>query len=326
MTDTPARGQNTHSGFGRGVVSYLGQDLHRTGLVGAIVTVAIVGTVTSPYFLVANNLLNVARQATVVAILGLAVTAALIVGIVDFSVGATLALSSVVIGLTGNGPVVVTIGWLVLIAVALTAVKAALLAYGRMESLITTLGLALALDGFAFAASGQGLVPVSSAGWRYLGNASLLGVPVAVLLLVTVTAVFSLLFRRTVLGREMFAVGNNEEAAEIAGVRTARVKTWALFAATTLAMIAAVVFAGRIAAGDPAVGTGQTLDAVVVAVLGGASLFGGRGSVLGLMMAAILMALFFNVFNLLNLAIYWQMIARGTILVGAVSLDVFRRR
>lgn len=326
MTDPSRTSSSGPRGRGRAVAAWLGADLHRTGLISAILGVAVVGTVTSPYFLMANNLLNVARQATVVALLGLAVTAALIVGIVDFSVGATLALASVVIGLTGDGPMLVTVGWLVLIALVLTAVKAALLAYGRMETLITTLGLALAIDGVAFAVSGQQLIPVSSSGWRYLGNASLFGAPVAVLLLIGVAGIFSLLLRRTVLGRELFAVGNNEEAAEIAGVRTARVKSWALLAATTLAIVAAVVFAGRIAAGDPAVGTDLTLDAVVVAVLGGASLFGGRGSVLGLLMAAILMALIFNVFNLLSLPIYWQMIARGAILVGAVSLDVFKRR
>lgn len=303
-----------------------GLDLQVLGLAIALVAVAGAGMMASPFFLTGDNILNVCRQAAIVALLGLAVTLALIAGIVDFSVGATLALTSVVVALLQERSAGLTLAVLAVMVLGLGLVKGLLVAYVRLESLITTLALALVLDGIAFAISDQQIIPVASRGWRWPGAGTVLGVPAPVVILALAAAVTHVVLRRTVYGKFLYATGGNALAAEIAGVRTRRVQTQVLLASAAIACLAGVVFTGRIAAGDPTVGTAQTLDAVVVAVLGGASLFGGKGSVPGLLLAALLIAFVFNVFNLLSLPLYWQLIARGGILLGAISIDVFRKR
>lgn len=147
-----------------------------------------------------------------------------------------------------------------------------------------------------------------------------------VITLLGVVAVTGVVLRLTVWGKYLYAAGANPVAAELAGIRVRRVQLVALVVTTALAVLAGVLFVGRVAAGDPGIGTSLALDAVVVAVLGGASLFGGKGSPLGLLLAALLLGVVFNLFNILNLPPYWQMIARGTILVGAVSIDGIAQR
>lgn len=322
----PGPSAPAHVGRRPRVGAFLRRDLQITGLAGAVAMMVIVGIVTSPVFLTATNLLNVARQGSIVALLGLAVTVCLIAGIVDFTIGAVLALGSVGIALTAGGNPLETIALLVGLVIAIGAVKAFLIAFLELESLITTLGIALALEGAAFAWSDQQLVPVSDAGWRWLGSGEVAGIPASLLTVAAAAIVAGLVLRRTVWGKYLYATGSNPIAARIAGVPTRSVMLGALLVATALSVLAAVVFVGRVAAGDPGVGTGFALDAVVVAVLGGASLFGGRGSVIGLLLAATLLALMFNVFTLLGLETHWQMVARGAILVSAISLDVLRRR
>lgn len=302
------------------------RNLNTAGLAAVLLVVCAYGAVASDVFLTSNNFLNIIRQAAITALLGLGVTIALIAGRLDFSVGAVTALTSVLIGLRTDENVVVTVLIIVGMVIALGAAKGVLTSYLRLESLITTLGLALMLDGIAFAASDQQLVPVTSSGWRWLGSAEVYGIPVPVITLLSVVAVTSVILRLTVWGKYLYASGANPVAAELAGVRVRRVQLIALVVATALAALAGVLFVGRVAAGDPGIGTSLALDAVVVAVLGGASLFGGKGSPLGLLLAALLLGVVFNLFNILNLEPYWQMIARGLILVGAVSIDGIARR
>ena len=314
------------AGLGSAFARAMRSDLQLTGLAGAVIAVVIVGAIASPQFLTLDNMLNVARQGSIVALLGLAVTISLIAGIVDFSIGAVLALTSVLIGITTHQAPVVTLALLLAVVLGVGLVKALLVAFLGLESLITTLGIALVLEGVAFAVSDQQLVPVTHDGWRWLGSAELAGIPASLLTVAIVAGGAYVALRWTVYGRYLYATGGNRLAAEIAGVPTRRVMLGALLATTAIAALAGILFVGRVAAGDPGVGTSFALDAVVVAVLGGASLFGGRGGVVGLILAAALIALMFNLFTLLNLPTHWQMIVRGTILVGAISLDVFRRR
>jgi ribose/xylose/arabinose/galactoside ABC-type transport system permease subunit len=311
---------------GVGIRRCLTRNPNTTGLAVVLVALLIVGTFSSNFFLTSTNLLNVVRQASITALLGLGVTLALIAGKIDFSVGSIAALASVVIGLRSGADAWLTIVVLVALVVVFGVVKGILTSYFHLESLITTLGLALVLDGISYAASKQQLVPVTDRPWRWLGSAEVGGVPVVVITLLVVVLLTSGVLKLTVWGKYLYAAGANPRAAEIAGVRVRRVQLGALVAATALAVLAGVVFVGRVSAGDPTIGTSLALDAIVVAVLGGASLFGGRGSPLGLLLAALLLGVVFNLFNLLNLHSYWQMVARGVILVGAVSMDGLSRR
>lgn len=300
-------------------------DLQLVGLAVTIGAILVVGAITSPHFLTSGNMLNVGRQVSIVALLGLAVTIGLITGVIDFSVGAVLALTAVLVALTADGPMLATIALLLAVIAAVGLVKGVLLAYLGLGSLITTLGIALVIDGIARGVSNSRLVPVSSQDWRFLGSRDIAGFPASVLTVAAVFILAAFLMHSTVWGKYIYAAGANPLAARIAGVPVRRVKLAALTISTLIAALAGVLFVGRVAGGDPNVGTAMSFDALVVAVLGGASLRGGRGSVLGVVLAAVLIGLMFNLFTLLNLPTYWQMIARGCIIVGAISLDAVRR-
>lgn len=303
-----------------------GLNLQLVGLGVTIVLILIVGAILSPYFLTSDNLLNVGRQVSIVALLGLAVTISLITGVIDFSVGSVLALTSVLVALNADESMIVPVALVLVMIAAASLVKGVLLAYLGLGSLITTLGLALVIDGFALGVSDSRLVPVFSEEWRFLGSGDIAGIPASVLTAAVVFLVAGFFMRSTVYGKYVYATGANPLASRIAGVPVRRVRLAALTATTAIAALAGVLFVGRVAGGDPNVGVAMSFDAVVVAVLGGASLRGGRGSVLGVLLAAILIGLMLNLFTLLNLPTYWQMVARGCILVGAISLDVAPRR
>lgn len=293
--------------------------LSRFGLVIALLCIGIALSIVKPVFLTFPNLLNVVRQISINGILAVGVTYVLLTGGVDLSLGSVVALSGVVAASfahPGDWPVIVPVAAGVLVGAACGGINGLVVTKGRVAPFIVTLGMMTAARGVALVVSGG--KPVSNLGesFRWIGSGA---VPVIVFLAVSCVSWVVLLNLR--LGRHLYAVGGNENAARASGISVEGVKLFAYTICGALAGLGGVVLAARITTGQPNAGVGYELDAIAAVVIGGTSLSGGVGGVGGTILGALLMGVINNGLDLLNVSSYYQAIVKGIIIVGAVWLD-----
>jgi inositol transport system permease protein len=295
----------------------------RLGLIIALLVIGAVLSVLRPQFMTYTNLLNVARQISLNGILAVGVTYALLTGGVDLSVGSVVALAGVVaasLARPGDHPVLLPIGMGVLIGTLCGATNGTVVAYGRIAPFIVTLGMMTIARGLALVLSGGRPVSNLSPGFTGLGG-DIAGFPVPVLILLGVATGSAILLSRFRVGRYLYAVGGNEQAARAAGISVSRIKLFAYTVSGALAGLAGVVLAARITTGQPNAGVAYELDAIAAAVIGGTSLSGGVGTIGGTVLGALLMGVINNGLDLLNVSSYYQQIVKGLIIIGAVWLD-----
>ena len=286
-------------------------------LIGAMLTAA------TPNFLTVANLINVARQISLNGILAVGVTFVLLTGGVDLSLGSVAALAGVVAASfahPGDYPVVVPILMGILAGTACGATNGLLVTRGSVAPFIVTLGMMTVARGLALVVSGG--MPVSNMSpelTRLAGD--ILGLPIPVLILAAVSLAAWAFLANTRLGRYVYAVGGNENAARAAGINVNRVKMFAYTLCGGLAGLAGVVLAARTTTGQPNAAVAYELDAIAAVVIGGTSLSGGVGGISGTLLGALLMGIINNGLDLLNVSSYYQQIVKGVIIVGAVWLD-----
>jgi len=291
----------------------------RLGLVIALVVIGAALAIAKPVFLTVPNLLNVVRQIAINGILAVGVTYVLLTGGVDLSLGSMVALAGVVAASfahPGTFPVVVPVMLGVLAGAACGGVNGLVVTKGRVPPFIVTLGMMAVARGLALVLSGGRPVSNLSAEFKWLGDGF---VPILVLVVVVVASLGFLANLK--LGRYLYAVGGNENAARASGVNVDAVKLFAYTVCGALAGLAGVVLAARITTGQPNAGAGYELDAIAAVVIGGTSLSGGVGGVGGTILGALLMGVINNGLDLLNVSSYYQAIVKGIIIVGAVWLD-----
>ena len=297
--------------------------LRQYGIVIAIVLISAILTAKTPSFLTVANLTIVARQITLNGILAVGVTFVLLTGGVDLSLGSVVALAGVVaagFAHPGDYPVLMPVAMGILTGAACGATNRLVVTRGGVAPFIATLGMMTAARGLAQVASGG--QPVSSMSPDLIRLAGdLYGVPIPVLILAGVSLVAWALLANLRLGRYLYAVGGNENAARAAGIDVKRVKTFAYTFCGAMAGLAGVVQAARTTAGQPNTAVGYELDAIAAVVIGGTSLSGGVGSIGGTLLGALLMGVINNGLDLLNVSSYYQQIVKGIIIVGAVWLD-----
>jgi ribose/xylose/arabinose/galactoside ABC-type transport system permease subunit len=286
------------------------------------------------FFSVAN-LLNIALSVSVIGIMGVGMTAVILTGGIDLSVGSGVALTGMVAGLVAQGVggpqasalgVIGAVGAALLVGAAGGVFTGATVAWLRVPPFLVTLALLSIERGLAFVlSSGRSLSGFPPA-FEWLGQGALLGVPVPVWLTAAVFALGWFVLTRTVWGRWVYAIGGNEEAAWLAGVVTSDV-TIATYAVNGLLVgLAGVVLAARLGAAVPDAGLGYELDVIAAVVVGGTALTGGRGSVLGTLIGATCIAILNNALNLANVDPYLQRIVVGVVILAAVLGDRLRRR
>jgi ribose transport system permease protein len=295
------------------------------GILVALLILVAVGALLSPFFLTTANLANVARQASIVGILGIGMTFVILTAGIDLSVGSTLGFVAIIFALAMRAEV----AWPLAIAIALIAgmVPGALnglgVTKGRLQPFVMTLGMLVIARGTAMTiADGKpiSLGPVASEiGW--IGNGAVFGVPVPVIIFVSIAAVSWFVLRFTTFGRQVYAVGDNLEAARLSGIPTGRVLFSVYVISGLCAAVAATIMVSRLTAGEPTQGIGYELDAIAIVVIGGTSLFGGEGGIGGTLVGAAIIAAIANLLNLLGVPIFTQQIAQGLIIVGAVLLE-----
>jgi ribose transport system permease protein len=294
----------------------------------ALLLMGIALSFASPHFLTSNNLATVAVQAAAVAILAVAETMVIIGGQIDLSVGSVLALCGVAAAMLmskGAGIAVAVVAALAL-GLAVGTLSGLLIGFGCMPSFIVTLGMMGVARGFALIITGG--VNVFGLPSRFAGfaDARWAAVPLPAILAGGVAALAHGVLSRTALGRSVYAIGGNAEAARLSGISVRRVVT-ALFAISgVLSALAGLALTSRLSIGQPTAGVGYELDAIAAAVIGGASLMGGQGTIAGTLIGAAIMGVLRNGCDLLRVPAFWQQVAIGVIIIAAVFLDQFRRR
>ncbi len=291
-------------------------------LAGLIVVSCLMGLASDNFFSV-GNLFNVLRQVSVVGILAVGMTFVILTGGIDLSVGAVMALAGTIgagmmvkVGLPGAAGLAVGL----LIGVGIGLFNGFLVAWGRMPAIIVTLATMGMARGLGLIYSGG--YPISGLpGWiAWFGVGRIGTVPVPVIFMIVIYAVAWVLLQRTPLGRHVYALGGNELAARLSGVRTRRVKL-AVYAISGLtSALAAVVLTGRLMSGQPNAGVGFELDAIAAVVLGGTAIAGGRGLILGTLIGAVLLGILNNGLNLMGINPYLQDVIKGVIILLAIYI------
>jgi len=293
------------------------------GLAIALVVISLALSFAKPNFLTVPNLINVMRQISINGILAVGVTYVLLTGGVDLSLGSLVAVSGVVAATLAHPnqhslALPVMLG--VMTGAACGAVNGLVVTRGKVAPFIATLGMMTVARGLALVISGGRPVSNLSGEFTRLGG-DVAGVPIPVIVL-AVIAFLSIVFLKNLrLGRYIYAVGGNENAARASGISVAAVKMFAYSACGAMAGVAGVVLAARITTGQPNAGVGYELDAIAAVVIGGTSLSGGVGGIGGTILGALLIGVINNGLDLLNVTSYYQAIVKGVIIVGAVWLD-----
>jgi ribose/xylose/arabinose/galactoside ABC-type transport system permease subunit len=295
----------------------------RFGLFIGLILIGIALAIRQPQFLTAANLITVARQISINGILAVGVTYVLLTGGVDLSLGSLVALTGVVAATfahPGDYPVLVPILIGVLAGAGCGTVNGVIITQGRIAPFIVTLGMMTIARGLALVIS-RGR-PVSNLGDSFTAlGGDVLGLPVQICILLVVAGLSWVFLSNFRLGRYLYAVGGNEEAARAAGLNVKGIKTFAYTVSGALAGLAGVLLAARITTGQPNAGVAYELDAIAAAVIGGTSLSGGVGSIGGTLLGALLMGVINNGLDLLNVSSYYQQIIKGLIIIAAVWLD-----
>lgn len=299
---------------------------------GTLAVLVVLGGAVSaltPYFLTVSNLLNVAQQTVINAIIAAGMTFVIISAGIDLSVGSILAFSGVVLAqaLHAGCPLPLAILAGIGVGAACGLVNGVLITLGRLPPFIATLGMMSVARGAALLVTGGRPVSGFAESLRWIANGRLAAVPASVILMVLVFAAAQFVLRRTKFGRYVYAVGGNEEAALLSGVPVSFCKIAIYGSCGALAGLAAVILTSRLNSAQPIAGLSYELDAIAATVIGGASLMGGEGSVLGTLVGALIMGVLRNGLNLLGVSSFVQQVFIGTVIISAVLLDMlFRER
>lgn len=291
---------------------------------------------TAPGFLSVRNVLNVMRNVALQGIIAFSMTAVIISGEIDLSVGSAVAFAGVVVAwlvqaFAGAG---MALGLAVPLAAVLTLMLSSFvgwtIAYMRnafgVPTFITSLAYLTVLSGFANLITDGFPITAFPQWYNFLGGGDILGVPVPALFLIVVFVVFSFLMSQTSFGRSVYAVGGNAEAARLNGINVKKIK-YVLFAATGgLAGLTGILVSSQIMAGTPTVARGWELQIISAVIIGGASLAGGAGKIRGTLVGIFFLGIIINGMTLLNISQYWQLVVRGALILAAILVNSLRLR
>ena len=286
----------------------------------ALVAIALVFA--TPLFLQSANMLNILLTAAVVALVAAGQTYVIILAEIDLSVGAVLGFSAIITAsvMSDHGPVAGLAAGLLVGALA-GAINGLLVTKTRMPSFIATLATMSIFAGLTLQFSQGNPIKVTSGAFLALGQGNMLGIPTPIWIMLGATVLFGFILARTRYGRELYATGDNEDAARLAGINTTRVKIMAFMISGVLAAVAGFILTARLGTAQPTAGSGLELSAIAAVIIGGTSLAGGRGALLGTVVGAVLLSMIDNGLNLLNVSPFLQGVVKGAVILFAVYID-----
>ncbi len=298
------------------------------GTLLGLVSLSVVLWILTPHFLTVSNLLNVLEQSAINAIVAAGMTFVIISGGIDLSVGSVLALAGIVLASLLQAGVGLPIAMTVALASAAICglLNGLFVTLGRLPPFIATLGMMSVARGLALIwAEGR---PISgfSESFRLMATGRPLGIPAPVLITLVVYAIAHVALAHSVFGRSIYAIGGNEEASRLSGVPVRFHKVGAYVVCGLTSGVAAVVLTARLNSAQPTAGIMYELDAIAATVIGGTSLFGGEGTLLGALIGALIMGVLRNGLNLLNVSSFVQQFVIGIVIIAAVLIDTALKR
>ncbi|RPH24190.1 ABC transporter permease [Buttiauxella warmboldiae] len=305
------------------VTSHFKFNVRDAGTLIGLLIIIITFSFLSPVFFTLPNLLNILQQSSINAIIALGMTLVIISGGIDLSVGPAAALSAVlgatlmVAGVPVPLAVLATLG----IGALCGVFSGTLVAYAGLQPFIVTLGGLSLFRAIALIFTDGNPIFGIPMEFRSVINGLVFGIPMPIIIVVVIALILWVIMNKTPLGEYILAVGGNEEAARVAGVPVKRTKVTVYILSGVLAALAALILIGRLGAAEPTLGNLWELDAIAAAAIGGASLMGGKGSVLGTIIGAIILGALRNGLTLLNIQAFYQLLATGLIIIIAMLID-----
>jgi ribose transport system permease protein len=301
---------------------------HESSIIIVLVLYMIIVSLVNPTFISGANLFNVLRSTGFTLITVVGMTFVLITGGLDLSVGSMLALGGSVTGIACRAGLPVPLA--VLLGICMGAIigflNGFIIVRAGIPPLMVTLGMQYAAKGLvSVLTKGVPIYPLPD-GFKAIERLRPLGIQMVVIFALLVAVIGHIILSHTEFGRSIFALGGNEEAARISGIRTKRTKLLVYVVTSTLAAIVGIFMSARLGSAEAAAGSGYELTTICAAVIGGTSTFGGIGSILGASLGAFFMEVLTNSLTLMRISVYWQNLVLGIVLVLAVLLDQYKRR
>ena len=298
---------------------------NNVGILSVLVLLCVIVSIATSKFLKPNNLISVLRQISINTYIALGMTLIIILGHIDLSVGAIVAMSgTLTVGfiVTQGLPIPVAILLGILLGMAAGMISGMIVTYFRVPAFIITMAMMNVCSGVAYVYSGGQATRINDDFFSAIGTGYLFNtIPLPVVYMIILIIVISFLLGKTKFGTYIYAIGGNREAARLSGVPIKKVEIAVFTISGVLSAFAGLVLCSRMYSGQPSVGSGYELDAIAACVLGGTSMSGGKGRISGTIFGAMVIGVISNGLNLIGVSSYWQLIVKGLIIACAVLLD-----
>ncbi|EMY46217.1 ABC transporter permease [Glaesserella parasuis] len=317
--------------------------LRKMAALAGLILLVIFFSVTNDYFFTSNNIMTVGLQTSTIALIGIGATCVILTGGIDLSTGSVVALSGVAAAMIVNAGVPVPLGMVlgILVGGICGLVNGILVTQMKLPPFIATLGMMMVARGLALYVTNAAPVSGMPESFAVLGNGALFkiveegpnglpkvvfaGIPYPVIIMLFITVLFTFALTKLKVGRYIYAIGSNEEAARLSGIKTNVVKIYAYVASGLLSGLTGVILASRLVTAQPNGGVAYELDAIASAVVGGTSLMGGVGTIPGTLIGSFIIGVLRNGLNMNGVSSFVQMIVIGLVIIVAVSLDQLRQ-
>ncbi|PKG39746.1 ribose ABC transporter permease [Psychromonas sp. Urea-02u-13] len=300
--------------------------IEQKSLIALILLITVVSFM-NEYFFTVDNILNILRQTSVIAILAAGMTLVILTAGIDLSVGSILALcgafAATMIGM--EVPVLIALPISLFAGAALGSMTGVIIAKGKVQAFIATLVTMTLLRGVTMVYTdgrpiSTGFTDVADS-FAWFGTGYMFGIPVPVWLMISVFGGIWYLLNHTRFGRYIYALGGNESATQLSGINVDRIKIGVYAICGALSALAGIIITSRLSSAQPTAGMGYELDAIAAVVLGGTSLAGGKGRIMGTLVGALIIGVLNNALNLLDVSSYYQMIVKAVVILLAVLVD-----
>ncbi|MGV6987981.1 ABC transporter permease [Testudinibacter sp. P80/BLE/0925] len=317
--------------------------LRKLASLAGLLLLVLAFTVSNDYFFTLNNIMTIGLQTSTIALIGIGATCVILTGGIDLSTGSVVALSGVAAAMFVNGGLPVPIGMIagILVGGVCGYANGIMVTKMKLPPFIATLGMMMVARGVALYVTNAAPVSGMPESFSYLGNGALLrmveegpnglplvtfpGIPYPVIIMIVIAIMFTFALSKLRVGRYIYAIGSNEEAARLSGIKTNQVKNYAYIASGLLSGLAGVILASRLVTAQPNGGVAYELDAIASAVVGGTSLMGGVGTIPGTLIGSFIIGVLRNGLNMNGVSAFIQQIIIGLVIIVTVSIDQLRQ-
>lgn len=312
---------------GRNIIGKVkGISIKKYGVLIGLLFISIVVSIITPNFLTYINILNIIRQSTIIGLMAIGTTYVIIGGDFDISIGSTLALTAaIVLGFQEHVPWYIAIVIALLIGSLIGFVNGILTAKVKMIGIIVTVGTMTIVRGLTYLYTGGYPIVGKSESFKFIGSGYVGFLPFPIIIWIVMVIFWQFILSKTKLGRYTLAVGGNKEVARLSGVPVDFYKIMTFIIGGLMAAMGGIIYASRLNVATPLAGDGYELDAIASTVIGGTSVSGGEGSVVGTVVGVLLLAIIGNVFNLLGVHVYIQYVIKGIVIIAVVGFDSYTK-